>query len=125
MTLDDGYQDNHDIEVKLLLSAVNMRYGYDFTDYQQDAVSHRVTRFLQEQGYDNASQAIGALLRDKQVLYRLLPYLSVSVTAMFRDPSFYRALVEQVFPILRTWPRVKIWHAGCATRRKCTRWQFY
>ena len=34
---------------------------------------------------------------------------------MFRDPSFYAALRNQVIPILKTYPSIKIWHAGCAT----------
>ena len=104
-----------EIEAKLLLSAILHRYGYDFTDYQEQSMVHRIERFLADSKLDNASRAIEAVVRDPTVLHRLLPYLSISVTSMFRDPQFYLTLVKDVFPLLRTWPRIKIWHAGCAT----------
>ncbi len=103
------------IEAQLLLSALSIRYGYDFTDYQQTSMLHRIERFLTDNKLSNASQAIELLLRDVSLLHRLLPYLSISVTSMFRDTEFYCNLVNEVFPLLRTWPRLKIWHAGCAT----------
>ena len=46
---------------------------------------------------------------------RLLLMLSVNVTAMYRDPTFFRAFREQVVPLLRSHPFVRIWHAGCST----------
>ena len=46
---------------------------------------------------------------------RLLLDLSINVTAMFRDPAFYRVFREQVVPTLRTYPFIRLWHAGCAT----------
>lgn len=103
------------IETKLLLSAVMMRYGYDFTDYQHDSMEHRVRRFIDDNQFHTGSQAIEAILREQSVFHRLLPYLSVSVTSLYRDPHFYKQLLDNVFPLLRTWPRIKIWHAGCAT----------
>ena len=43
---------------------------------------------------------------------------AITVTEMFRDPDFYRAVREQVVPLLKTYPFLKIWHAGCATREE-------
>lgn len=103
------------IEAKLLLSAILMRYGYDFTDYQEKSMIHRIEYFLADSKLNTASRAIEVVLRDPAMLHKLLPYLSISVTSMFRDPQFYLTLVKDVFPLLRTWPRLKIWHAGCAT----------
>jgi chemotaxis protein methyltransferase CheR len=55
------------------------------------------------------------VLHDPRALQRLVLALSVNVTSMFRDPPFYRALRERVIPLLRTYPKVRVWHAGCAT----------
>lgn len=103
------------IETQLLIQAVLMRYGYDFTDYHVDSIEHRLSRFQQDYNISGRCNVIEKILRDQSMFHRLLPYFSISVTSMFRDPSFYRELVEQVFPLLKTWPRIKIWHAGCAT----------
>ena len=55
------------------------------------------------------------VLHDPMVMERLLRDLSINVTEMFRDPAFFRALREQVVPILRTYPYVRVWNAGCST----------
>ena len=34
---------------------------------------------------------------------------------MFRDPTYFRALREKVVPLLRTYPSLKVWVAGCST----------
>lgn len=103
------------IETKLLIEAVAMRYGYDFRDYQIDSISHRIDRFQKDHNMRSRCQVIETILQEQSIFHRLLPYFSVSVTSMYRNPTFYRTLKEQVFPMLKTWPRIKIWHAGCAT----------
>ena len=55
------------------------------------------------------------MLHDPDAMERLLLDLSVSVTAMFRDPGFYQVFRETVVPLLRTYPFIRIWHAGCST----------
>jgi chemotaxis protein methyltransferase CheR len=55
------------------------------------------------------------VLHDTTCLERLLLGLSVHATAMFRDPSFYSTFRRQVVPLLRTYPTVQIWIAGCST----------
>src|SRR5581483_4083893 len=61
------------------------------------------------------SQLQDRLLHDPPCMERLLLDLSINVTAMFRDPSFYLAFREQVVPMLRTYPFTRIWCAGCST----------
>jgi chemotaxis protein methyltransferase CheR len=104
-----------DIEVGLLLEGVYRQYGYDFRDYAMASVRRRVRHLMREEGLATISGLQEKVLHDSRALQRFVVTLSVNVTSMFRDPTFYKALRERVVPLLRTYPKVRIWHAGCAT----------
>jgi len=104
-----------EIEVDLLLEAVYRRYGYDFRSYARASIDRRVMQFLSTSGFTSVSEMIPKILHDKEFFTKFARYFSISVTEMFRDPFFYKALREKVVPLLRTWPYFKVWHAGCAT----------
>jgi len=104
-----------DLEIRLLLEAIWSRYGYDFRDYALSSIRRRVRFFMDEEGLSTVSSVQDTILHDTLSLQRFLRSLSVNVTAMFRDPSFYQALRETVVPVLRTYPAVRIWHAGCSS----------
>jgi chemotaxis protein methyltransferase CheR len=104
-----------DVEIRLLLEGVQQVYGYDFRDYADASIKRRLTQWLAESPYGTYSEAQSRLLRDPEVFMSLLQGITVNVTEMFRDPSFFRAVREQVVPFLKTYPFVKIWHAGCAS----------
>ena len=104
-----------DIEVGLLLEGVYRQYGYDFRDYAMASVWRRVRHLLREEGLATVSGLQEMVLHDPRALQRFVVTLSVNVTSMFRDPTFYKMLRERVVPLLRTYPKVRIWHAGCAT----------
>ena len=95
----DGADIEH-IEISLLLEAVFQRYGYDFRDYARASVERRLAQFLADSGYTTYSEVIGRVLREPSLFHRLVPYFSVSVTALFRDPFVYLALRDKVFPLL-------------------------
>lgn len=103
------------IEIELLLQAIHLRYGYDFREYAKESIHRRLEQFIRDRSIASYSDVTARLLRDPEFFRVLLPYFSVSVTALFRDPFFYAAVGERVIPRLRAWPHVKIWHAGCAT----------
>jgi len=103
------------LELELLLTAVLRRYGYDFSHYAPASLLRRVQRAMQEERVRTISALQERLLHDPDALRRFVSVLSVHVTAMFRDPPFYRFLRTHVVPILRTYPFVRIWHAGCST----------
>ena len=103
------------LETDLLLEAIYRRYGYDFRDYMKETLDRRIARFQANRGIVSTSEVIHRVLREPVLFYDLVPYFSVNVTALFRDPFVYAALRKQVTPVLRTWPHVKIWIAGCAT----------
>lgn len=104
-----------DIEVALLLDAVQRRYGHDFRNYSRVSIKRRLQSLLSKTGYETISEMISPLLRDESFFETVMYALSVTVTEMFRDPEFFKTLREQVIPYLKTYPFVKIWHAGCAT----------
>ena len=103
------------IEIDLMLEAVYRRYGYDFRSYARPSIERRVRQFLSQSGCETISEMIPKVLKDSEFFSRLIKYLSIPVTEMFRDPLFYLAVREKVVPLLKTWPYFKIWHAGCAT----------
>lgn len=103
------------IELNLLLEAIHQRYGYDFRDYARQSVVRRVDQFLEWEKIPSYGEATARLLRSQEFFHTLVPYFSVNVTSLFRDPFFYEALEHKVLPWLRTWPHFKVWHAGCAT----------
>jgi len=107
--------DVEDVEIRLLLEGVQQIYGYDFRDYADASIKRRLSHWLAESGFDTFSQCQSQLLRDRNVFESLLRGITVNVTEMFRDPAFFKVVREQVVPFLKTYPFVKIWHAGCAT----------
>jgi chemotaxis protein methyltransferase CheR len=104
-----------EVEVDLLLEAVCRIRGFDFRDYARAALRRRIQNRLRAENVDTITGLLDKILHDASCMDRLVMGLSVHVSAMFRDPGFFRALREQVFPLLRTWPYSRIWLAGCST----------
>ena len=103
------------LEIELLLEAIYRHYGFDFRSYAFSSIRRRIWKRIGAEGLPNVSSLQERLLHDPQVMERLLLDLSINVTAMFRDPGFYRAFRDQVVPLLRTYPFIRVWHAGCST----------
>jgi chemotaxis protein methyltransferase CheR len=108
-------QDPEALELELLLDGIHRRYGFDFRGYATSSLRRRVWRRAQLEGLPTITSLLDRVLHDSDVLERLLKDLSINVTEMFRDPSFHRALREKAFPVLRTYPFLRIWNAGCST----------
>src|SRR6185503_20043467 len=103
------------IELDCLLEAVYRRYGFDFREYAPASLRRRVNRRVKLEALPSISALQDLLLRDPEVMQRLLLDLSINVTAMFRDPTFHLAFREHVVPLLRTYPFTRVWVAGCST----------
>ena len=111
-------RDRNDIDsigIDLLLEGIRRRWGYDFTHYSYASIRRRLEHARRDAGFKRFTELLDRLLYDEASFDRFLKHMSVSVTEMFRDPAFYRVVREKVVPILKTFPFVKIWHAGCAT----------
>jgi chemotaxis protein methyltransferase CheR len=104
-----------DIELALLLEAIFQKYNYDFRHYAMASIKRRMSQAKQKFGCRSYSALQDLVLHDESVLPGLLGYLTVQVSEMFRDPSYFLALREQVLPHLRTWPSLKVWVAGCSS----------
>ena len=104
-----------DIELRLLLEALYQRYHYDFRNYAFASVKRRLRQARDALGFATFSALQESLLHDPAVLSQLIGYLTVQVSEMFRDPSYFRAIREKVAPHLRTYPSIKIWIAGCSS----------
>jgi chemotaxis protein methyltransferase CheR len=103
-----------DIEIHLLLEALYRRYHYDFRHYAQSSLKRRLRQAREHFGARSFSALQDALLHDEAVVPRLLNYLTVQVSEMFRDPHYFRAIREKVVPHLHTYPSLKVWIAGCS-----------
>ena len=103
------------LEIELLLEAVYRRYGFDFRQYAQASLKRRLHRRMLAEGLDTISQLQSRLLHDPACMEQLLVDLSINVTSMFRDPSFYVAFREKIVPALHTYPFTRIWCAGCSS----------
>jgi chemotaxis protein methyltransferase CheR len=113
--MDAAHEELEQLEVELLLEAVYRRYGFDFREYAPASLKRRLWRRMNAEGLETVTQLHDRLLHDPACMERLLLDLSISVTAMFRDPSFYVAFRERVVPVLHTYPFTRIWCAGCST----------
>ncbi|MCB0804842.1 MAG: protein-glutamate O-methyltransferase CheR [Bacteroidales bacterium] len=103
------------LEIRLLLEAIYMKYGYDFRNYGQAHLKRRILHRKNLEDFETIADMVKEVIYNQEFFDRLLLDLSINVTEMFRDPSFYQAIREKVIPQLRTYPFLKIWHAGCAS----------
>jgi chemotaxis protein methyltransferase CheR len=103
------------IEVDLLLEGIFRQYGFDFRSYAYSSLKRRLWKRVTAEGLRTISELQDRVLHDPAMMEKLLLDLSINVSAMFRDPTFYKTFREKVVPVLRTYPFVRLWHAGCST----------
>ena len=108
-------QELEQLEVELLLEAIYRRYGFDFRQYAQASLKRRLYRRMSVEHVTSLSQLQDRLLHEPGSMEGLLLDLSINVTSMFRDPTFYAAVRERIAPVLHTSPFTRIWCAGCST----------
>ena len=104
-----------EIEIRLLLEGIVRHYGFDFRDYALASIRRRILNAVQTEQVNSVSGLQEKVLHDAASMERLLLGLTVHVTSMFRDPGFYVAFRQKVVPFLKTYPFVRIWHAGCSS----------
>lgn len=104
-----------DIELQLLIDAIYLKYHYDFRGYAQASLRRRMRAALLRFNCSSLSQLQDRVLREPAMLTAMMDFLTVQVSDMFRDPAYYQALRRHVVPMLRTYPSLKIWIAGCST----------
>ncbi|HLG16683.1 MAG TPA: protein-glutamate O-methyltransferase CheR [Blastocatellia bacterium] len=107
--------DLENIELELLLEAIYRGYGYDFRQYARASLKRRIIDFARDEQIESLSVLQDKVLHNAAVMDRLLLAITVNVSSMFRDPAFFLAFRAKVIPYLRTYPFIRIWHAGCST----------
>jgi len=107
--------ENEKIEFDLILEAIYQKYGYDFRNYAKASLRRRLRYRLSQSNLKTISEMQHKLLNDKEFFDTLLLDLTINVTEMFRDPSFFKALREIVIYELKKQPFIKVWHAGCSS----------
>ena len=118
MAIDDLARASDDlerIEVQVLLEAIYQHYGFDFRGYAPGSLKRRLWRRAYAEKVETMSALQDRVLHDPGVMESLLLDLSINVTSMFRDPSFFQAMRQKLVPLLRTYPFIRIWNAGCST----------
>jgi chemotaxis protein methyltransferase CheR len=114
--MEQGMQTQTEIaELQSLLEAIYQKYGYDFRHYSQASIRRRILQRFTWSNLPDLAALQSKLLHDKNFFHILLMDFSINVTEMFRDPSFYLALRQEIIPILKTYPIVRIWVAGCSS----------
>jgi chemotaxis protein methyltransferase CheR len=114
MRIWDAPQATEDIETGLFLEALHQRYHYDFRGYSRASIARRLEEAKRRFGCRSLSLLQDRLLHDPSVLPELMDLLTIQVSEMFRDPSYFRVLRDTVVPHLRTYPSLKVWVCGCA-----------
>lgn len=104
-----------DIEIQLLTQAIYLRWGHNFRDYAPASLRRRVQHAREQMDLPTVAALQDRILHDPQAFSRLLQFLTVPVSEMFRDPPFFLALRRQIIPVLGTYPSIKVWVAGCGT----------
>lgn len=103
------------LEIELLIQAIFTRFQYDFRSYSRSSLRRRLEQAKIKFNVKTISELQVKVLHEPNFFPKLIAYLTVNTTEMFRDPGYYLALKEKVFPFLKTFPSIKIWVAGCST----------
>jgi chemotaxis protein methyltransferase CheR len=107
--------EKEELELDAFLSIVNQCYGYNFSEYARSSIRRRIRNLASTTGHKYISEMLPKLLYDNDFIDKFLKGMSVTVTEMFRDPWAFKVLRETVIPTLKIFPKINIWHAGCAT----------
>ncbi len=102
-------------ELELLLSTLQRHRDVDFSNYARASLKRCVKRHMKLADLSYISEMIPLVIHDDKFYQGLLNSLSVRVSEMFRDPDIFRTIRHKVLPVLKTYPRINIWHVGCAT----------
>lgn len=108
-------QELEQIEIELLLNGVHRLYGYDFRNYALPSLKRRIWHHAHAENVSSISALQEKVLHDRACFERFVYSLSIPVTEMFRDPGLFLTFRQKVIPLLRTYPYIRIWHAGCST----------
>ncbi|MEZ0391985.1 MAG: protein-glutamate O-methyltransferase CheR [Pseudobdellovibrionaceae bacterium] len=103
------------LEQKLILEGIFLKYGYDFRKYAESSFSRRLQNIFKKFEFQDGFDFLKKVYNDPELFEKILPFLTISTTELFRDPLVFKTIRESLVPILKTYPRLNIWVAGCST----------
>ncbi|SIR57497.1 chemotaxis protein methyltransferase CheR [Paenibacillus sp. RU4T] len=103
------------LEIEMLLVAMFRLYGYDFRNYAYASIRRRIWHRVHAERLTTITALTDRVIHDRGCMERLLSDLTIHVTEMFRDPEVFKSFRKHVVPLLKTYPFIRIWHAGCST----------
>ena len=112
VTIDSTHQD---LELRLLFQTLQELYGFDLSEYRETYLLRRIQRRMLLENFTTITQLTNSIIHQEHAGLKFIQDISINVTSMFRFPTFFRFLKDEVFPILKTYPSIRIWHAGCAS----------
>ena len=104
-----------DIELETLINDIYEYHGFDLGNYSKASLKRRVTRVFQLGNFSNFYEFLSKVKYDADFYKKTIDEITVNVTEMFRDPSFYKVVRTEILPLLATKPFIRIWHAGCSS----------
>lgn len=109
------FSELEELEYQVVIDTIKRRYGHDFNTYASNSLKRRLAHHAKKMELKSLSELVPLLLHNEAIFSDLLNSVSVPVTEMFRDPYVFKSLREQIVPLLKTYPTINIWHAGCST----------
>ncbi|KYG63679.1 hypothetical protein AZI86_12680 [Bdellovibrio bacteriovorus] len=103
------------VERHLFFEGILIKYGYDFRQYAEASLDRRLAYILGKKGSTSLLDLLKDVLGKPEEFRSILSQLTINTTEFFRDPHFFKTLRETVIPILKTYPHIVIWSAGCST----------
>lgn len=103
------------IEIDLLIEALFRAYGYDFRGYSEGHMARRIQNRVEKESLSSISALQEKVLNEAGYAESFIKEFSINVTEFFRDASFYKKFTTEIIPYLKSFPKIKIWHAGCST----------
>jgi chemotaxis protein methyltransferase CheR len=102
-----------DLELQLLLEAVQRVSGHDFREYAPATLRRRVLERVRSEGATTISGLQERVLHEPGSMERFVDALTHNASAPFADPAFLTEFLTHILPRLRTFPHVRVWIAGC------------
>ncbi len=113
--LSDTAAQVRDDELDVLLDAIFEHYHYDFRHYAPTSMRRRIGVALARMRIDSVPALQARVLCDARAFSNLLEIITVQLSELFRDPAYFLTIRERVVPLLRTYPSIKLWVAGCSS----------
>lgn len=104
------------VDTRNIIKLIQEKYAMDFSDYALTSLKRRFEYILQLRNLKHFDLMLNKLKDSPDFFDQLLDDLSVPSSEMFRDPSLWRLLRDELIPRLyKETPKLKIWLPGAVS----------